>query len=369
MTTFIVSTHHLRENLQKIQSVLPTRPSLAILNTILFTIKDNSLTLESTDMFLGISCSMPIQSSSVDARFAILGKPLIDLCKTLTSSTIECSLDGETLTLRSDLVSTVMQMQQADEFPAFPEVNGDKTRFLRKDLLDISRIVLPSVSPDSARPLLTGVLMQIGEQVSAVATDGFRLSLLKLSSVKPGWKESVVIPAKFISEVIKNITDEILEVEIAYSPDLKQVQAAIGATQITSRTLDGEYPPYEKIIPQSKSSTLVLQAEELYEQVKRAIIFAKGSMNAIQIVANREKVEIKAQSPMLGQFVATLSLAHFDGDDLQVAFNSKYLTDYLQVVDGQEISLAITDNLKPVLIRSSKDDRWIYVVMPFKLNS
>lgn len=365
MTKITLTRKDLINAVQKVQSVIPTRPTLSILSNILFSIDGPTLTLTATDVQMGVSVVVPVESTE-KTQFTVLGKPFIDLVKTLSADKVVLSLDGTELTLRSGTVTVVMQTAGADEFPAFPSVAGEKIELTKAELEAVLQKVSPSVSPDSARPLLTGVLFDPQSPSLAVATDGFRLSMLSLGKKESVWNDRVVIPAKFFAEVSKVVTEK--TVTLTYSVEQKIVSAVVGGTSLFSRTLDGEYPPYEKIIPASVDATLMVSAADLLEQVKRAVIYSKESMNAVQIVATEQSVLIKAQSPTSGQMTGELHSAKFSGSDITIAFNSRYLLDYLGVVGDEEISIAMTDSLKPVLITVSGKEDWRYVVMPFKLN-
>lgn len=365
MTKITLTRKDLMDAVQKLQSVIPARPTLAILSNILFSIEGPTLTLTVTDVQMGVSVTLPVESTE-KSQFTVLGKPFIDLVKTLSAEEVTLSLEGTELTLRSGTVTVVMQTAQADEFPAFPTISGEDVAVTKLELDAVLQKVAPSVSPDSARPLLTGVLFDPQSPPLAVATDGFRLSMLSLGKKESAWSERVVIPAKFFAEISKVVEKTVV---LTYSSEQKIVLAVVGGTSLFSRTLEGEYPPYEKIIPASADATLTVSAADLLDQVKRAVIYSKESMNAVQIVATEQSVVIKAQSPTSGQMTGELHSAKFSGSDITIAFNSRYLLDYLGVVGDEEISIAMTDSLKPVLITASGKEDWRYVVMPFKLNS
>lgn len=365
MPKIILARKDLVEAVSRVQSILPNRPTLAILSNILLTIDGPAVTLTTTDVQMGISINLAADSSEKTA-FTVLGKPFIDLVKTLSAEEVSLELSGTELTLKSGTVTVVMQTAAPDEFPAFPKVEGDSVELSKTELESILGKVSPSVSPDNARPLLTGVLFDPQSPPLAVATDGFRLSMLALSKKGSTWGERVVIPAKFIAEVAKVSSEKTLQ--LIYSTEQKIILANLGNVSLFSRTLDGDYPPYEKIIPAGADSTLTLSAADLLEEAKRAAIFSRESMNAVQIVASEESVELRAQSPTNGQFTAVLKSAKLAGGNITIAFNSRYLLDYLSVVGDEEISIAMTDSLKPALVTISGKEEWRYVVMPFKLN-
>lgn len=368
MPTITFSRKDITEAVQKLQSIIPNRPSLAVLSSILVAVQKTTVTLTTTDLQMGLSITIPA-SADAELSFTILGKPFVDLVKTLFDDQVTLSLEGSELTLQSGTVTTVMQTQSAEEFPAFPSAEGETLAFDRLEIEEIQQRAVPSVSPDTARPLLTGVLLDPLNAPLAVATDGFRLSLLTLAKKTAVWKERVVIPARFFSELLRALSDTVKEVEISYSVAQKQVVVSLGGSMLFSRTLDGEYPPYEKIIPSSSESTIAVSGADLLDQVKRAVIFSRESMNAVQIAASNEGVVVKAQSPTSGQFSGVVQSAKFTGPAITIAFNSRYLLDYLQVVGDEEIVIAMTDSLKPVLITTAAMKEWQYVVMPFKLNT
>jgi DNA polymerase-3 subunit beta len=264
-------------------------------------------------------------------------------------------------------VETTLQSADTSEFPAFPEISGEKRLIKSSDFSEISSMVLPSTSPDLARPLLTGIVFEPDPDGTIVATDGFRLSLLKSQiSSSEKWGERVIIPARFINELKKlfDLGDEVL---LQYSSEQKQIFAGLKNVALYGRILEGEYPPYLKILPESSKTTIKLKSDELEEHIKRAVIFARDSMNAIQFVFSSDSCKVKAQSSSLGQFSAVLTSAVFEGEPLEIAFNSKYILDFLQAAPTEDIQMDCTDQLKPVLFSLLAKPEWKYVVMPFRL--
>lgn len=136
-----------------------------------------------------------------------------------------------------------------------------------------------------------------------------------------------------------------------------------------SRLLEGQYPPYQKIMPTSFTTEVRMSASELLEQVKRATIFSRDTSSIVQLEITSETVTLSASSSTLGNFSGELTTAQISGEGGSIAFKTKYLQDFLQVVKDEEIWFGMTDSLKPALFKTELVAGLQYVVMPFRVTT
>ena len=362
-----ISQTALSQALSYVQTALPNRPPLPILSSLLFTVTEKEIIISATDLYFGVQAHCPAQVKET-GTLAIPGKQITELVKGLPSGEIVLSSAKNTLTITAKHIESTVQFQEADEFPSFPEVTGEKTSIEQAVILTLVQQVAMSCSPDAARPLLTGILWEPGVASAFVATDGFRLSHW-VSGTTWQLQERLIIPARFWMELEKvALQEKQSNIILHYSAEQKQIAATVNAVTLYSRTLDGEYPPYQKIMPTEFAISVVLQAEELLEQVRRSLLYARDSLGTVRLTFGADKSVLQAQSTSLGSFEAVLTSAQLTGEPIEIAFNSKYVLDFLQLVKAGEITIHLNGELKPALLTAQKHPGFSYVVMPFRVN-
>ncbi len=362
-----LSQSALARSLSYVQVALPTRPPLPILSSILLAVTAKEITISTTDLYFGVQahCTAMVEEEGV---LAIPGKQLIELVKGLPAGEVTLSTVDNTLEIKTKHIVSTLQFQPPEEFPTFPTSAGEESSIQTPVVSQLVQQVAMSCSPDMARPLLTGILWEPGKASAFIATDGFRLSHWQPDTTWP-IEQRLVIPSRFWSEVEHIATQEQLQsVVLSYSAEQKQITASLDTVTIYSRTLEGEYPPYEKIIPTTFEITATVQAEELLEQVRRSLLYARDSLGTVRLILGAAQSLVVAQSSSLGKFEAVLTTAQLTGADISIAFNSKYLLDFLQLVKTGEVTIKLNGELKPALFTSEKHPNFIYVVMPFRVN-
>ncbi len=353
-----------------LQSILPNRPSLPILSSILIKIDQSSLSLSVNDMQIGSVVKIKIQNDNPEEiNCTVSGKIFIDFIKSLSGETVELNFEENRLTISSGRQKSIMQIASADDFPSLPSFSSETVNIPISNLNEIKQKVLFCVSQDLARPLLTGVYFSNKNPLEVVSTDGFRLSVLSTDVNVLREDKPLIFPARFFEEIIKNSSITNNDIALSFSSDFSQVCAKIENVLIYSRMLDGEYPPYSVIIPSTNETIISIDAQELLDQVKRANLFSKESSKAVQMEFKVDGSLIKSQSASSGSFEAELQSVKIEGQEINVAFNTKYVMDFLQAVGDEEVKIYLSDSLRPTLWKKTGDEKWIHVIMPFKMNS
>ncbi|MDQ5931212.1 MAG: polymerase subunit beta, partial [Patescibacteria group bacterium] len=196
---------------------------------------------------------------------------------------------------------------------------------------------------------------------------GFRLSVLSFTQ-KNKTSARLIIPAKVLEE-IQRIAESLKVSSITFtvSQELKQVFFSFDEVEVFARLIDGEYPPYQKIIPESFSTEIVTSASSLQEELKRALIFSRES-NIIQLHFSSEELKVAASSPGSGTYEGVISDASVSGEEGSIAFNAKYLLDYLQNFKEDSITISLKGNQKAAVFKTSTVPELLYLVMPFRIN-
>jgi DNA polymerase-3 subunit beta len=210
--------------------------------------------------------------------------------------------------------------------------------------------------------------MQFGEELEIVGTDGFRLSRIVLPySAAP---QQFLIPAKALSEVVRiAVRKKVEEVSLTVSDKLKQVFLSFDGYSISMRLLEGQYPPYQKILPSELGIQVVFDTEEFQQKLKTASIFARESSGIITLMVKESELIIASTSSTYGNQESSVKVKHlttFSGEQ-EIAFNSKYIQDFLATVKPKSVFFGMNESLKPAVFRPEGMEALTYVVMPFRV--
>jgi DNA polymerase-3 subunit beta len=231
-----------------------------------------------------------------------------------------------------------------------------------------------AASADEARPILTTLLFSFGDQLEVVGTDGFRLATIQFPQEQIAPKKTaketqqLLMPAKALHEVIRIMTRKhATKAVFTVSYALKQIFFSFDGIDLLVRLLEGEYPPYQKIIPPAYATQLLFSGAEFGQKLKTAIIFARESSGIVRLEIGKEEMKIKSASSVVGMQESSMPIKLLQGEPLEIAFNSKYLTDFLQILKPDEVWLGLNESLKPALFRPSNLPDYRYIVMPFRV--
>lgn len=361
---------NLRQAIQDIQKSVPARPALPILAcTLIKTEDDNTVSFLATDLNIGIRSTVPatvIEAGSV----AVPAKVFSDYINTLSAGEIELSFKDDTLTLKSGGSKATIQCLNAADYPTFPEKEGTEYVFTAEDFHAAVQHTTFSSSADDARPILTAVLFLFGESLEVVATDGFRLSTTTLQHAALATSQ-LLLPARALNEVMRISTRKQSEtVAFTVSEKLKQVFFSFDGIEILVRLMEGEFPPYQKIIPAEFATQVVFDGNEFNQKLKTAMIFARDASGIIRFQITPDSLKIISSSSAVGTQESSMPLKLLAGGegDVEIAFNAKYLADFLSVFKPEEIWFGMNESLKPALFRPAGLESFRYIVMPFRVN-
>lgn len=365
---------NLRTSLGYVSKAISTKPQLPILNSILLKVGKQGLELAATDLYVGIRTTVYGEVES-EGSLVIPSKTFIETIQNLDSGKITLESDGTLLRITSGKSKVEINGQSSEEYPAFPEKGGQELVLTLDQLSDIDTHTHFSAGIDPTRMVLTSKLFIFKpEGLEVVSTDGFRLSVYTQKLEGHGLEGTYLIPSKAISEVVRIMTQEqATQVSVLLSRDLKQALCTINQTEVFVRLIEGEYPPYEKIIPASFVLTATWDGAEFIAQIKRAMVFARDSSNIIKLSLEKDKVIISARSSLQGNYAGEMDIQLLEGEDkpgelATIAFNAKYLQDFLSTIQPETIWFGMNESLKPAIFRPHGEDNYSYIVMPFRVN-
>jgi len=227
--------------------------------------------------------------------------------------------------------------------------------------------VLFAAAADEGRPLLTGVRLKGTESgLVLAATDGYRLSLKK-TKMSLGKIVDAVVPARALGEVVKVGQEEkdAEGVRVAQG-DSGQLSFVVGDTTVHTRLIEGEYPNFEKIIPKTHTTRALLDRESLTRAVKSAAIFARDNANIVRLSLGAQRAAVSANTPQVGENRVELE-AKIDGEGGDIAFNSRFLLEFLANFTGDELLFEMTGSLNPGVFKPVKDDSYLHIIMPVRV--
>ena len=359
----------LSENLQKsltlINHAISSRNQLPILSHVLLETRDGKVYFSATDLEIGIETNLPATIEE-EGAITVPAKLFLELANTLPSGKITLSTEEGSLQIIGTRTKTKLQTTPPDEFPKLYDEKGDLLfSFNGKELQTVLKRIIFSASIEATRPALSGLLVKKEEDgILFVATDGYRLSLEKLLVPSlEGLEQRILIPTKLVRELMA--LKESAEIHVYISKEQNQILFNQDDTVLVGRLIDAEFPNYEKILPTDTATTIVVDREALHRAVKTCAIFARESANIITLALHKDNIVVSSRTPSLGENTVDVE-ATLSGEENDIAFNAKYLLDFLSLVDAQEIRFEMTGPLNAGVFRISGNDSYLHLIMPIR---
>lgn len=366
-----VNQQQLNTALSFLQKAIPAKPQLPILSSVYINAQEEGISICATDLYFGVKTTVPYISQSELGEVVIPGKLLKETINSLAHGDITLEKKESKVFLKAKNVKTSMQCQESDDYPAFPTVTGERLILTYSHIVSIEKLLSFATSTDVARPVLTALLFRLSPQgLTVVSTDGFRLAVLTFTDITAEIEQEFLMPSNAFSEISRIMNaNSAQSAEFTISQELKQVLCSFANVEIFIRLIEGAYPPYEKIIPALFTTEVTMSVEELTEQLKRAMIFARDASNIISLKFDPEQVSISATSPISGTYQGILEEIKMTGAGSEIAFNARYVLDFLQAVKTGTIWFGMSESLKPAMLKHTEVPEYQYVVMPFKVNA
>lgn len=365
----IVQSGELKRGLGIVSRGVSPRPQLPILSGVLFKASGNEVSLTATDLEVSFWLRITAKVEE-EGEVVIPAKIFSELVSGLPSGNVTISSEKHVVKIVVDEIVSEIVGQGAEDFPSIPRANKSQVVIRSSDFRQKVDRVCVSAARDDTRPVLTGVLWEINnEKVSLVATDGYRLGVdrLTLSKTELDKESRIILPARSLQEVSKMLGETGADdFSLEFNKSKQQVIFKVDEVEMTSRLIAGEFPPYQQIMPNTYSSKASFGKEELLEGVKRASLFARDNANIVKLQMNKEGLLVKAESSQVGTSVSKIPL-EMEGDEITVAFNARYLLDFLTTSTAETVVWETEGELKPSVFKNEKEESWIQVVMPVRV--
>jgi DNA polymerase-3 subunit beta len=331
---------------------------------------DAGAVLLATDMEMGVR--VPLAGEVQAPGSAVLpARLLLDVARSLPAEEVDLELRAQEQDVEVVSGSAVFHLRtlRAEDFPTLPEPSTEtRVSLPSREFVDTALQVARSASRDETRPVLTGVLISAAaDELTMVATDSYRLSVkhTKVDAPLSGTIEANV-PARALQELAR-IAQASEQAEIGVSLGQSQIVFEVGEVLLSSRLIDGQFPNYRQLLPESVAHELRLDTAEMVDVVRRVSLLAQKN-TPLRLAFAAGQLTVSAQTPDVGEASETVP-APFAGETLEIGFNPEFLRDGLESVEAPELLLKLISPLRPGLIESPEGGEFVYLIMPIRLNA
>ncbi|HKB95137.1 MAG TPA: DNA polymerase III subunit beta [Gaiellaceae bacterium] len=358
------SKNELAQALGVVSRALSTRTSVQILSGILLEARSGELRLAATDMEVSLRATIGAQVEG-DGSLVLPGKTLVDIARLLPGDevTIEHRPSESVVHVTAGSAAYTLNTYNPEDFPRLPELDAISTFAVdRESLLETIQRVARAASRDESRPVLTGILVQFGGgKLIMAATDSYRLAVKETSFSGTVPDLEAIVPSRSLQELAR-IAGSGDEVEIGVQEN--QVLFSTDGVWLTTRRIDGQFPNYRQLLPESFEYELTLPRDELLDVIRRASVMIQRS-TPLQLRFADGELTVIARTHEVGESKESLPAA-FTGEPLEIGFNADFLRDGLELLDSDDVRVKLISPLRPAVIQGEGDD-FTYLVMPIRL--
>lgn len=352
-----------------VSRAVSTRAATQALSGVLLNAAGGQVTLAATDLDMGLTTALPAEVAE-EGSVLLPGRLLAEVSRSLGAGTVEIeSRESERdVEIRSGSSSFHLRVLPAEDFPKLPEAAEGPLKMPAAALASTVDVVARAASRDDMRPVLTGVLVTAGgREMTMVATDSYRLAVKRteLENELSGELEAN-IPAKALRELGKILSSEGVE-EVAVTLLPNQAVFEAGSIVLTTRLIDGQFPNFRQLLPESYEHDVRLPRSDLLEVTRRVSQLAQRNA-PLRMAFAPGQLTVAAETPDVGDAEETMPAA-FEGEPLEIGFNPEFLKEGIESVEGDEVLLRLISPLRPGLLQSVEGEDFRYLVMPIRLNT
>lgn len=367
----------LQENLSKALSTVgraaAVRSTLPITQNILVAGEQSRLKLSATNLEMASTCWVGAKVEQ-EGAVTVPARLLSDFVGSLPNDIIEMNLSSgsQTLELKCGRFQAHINGVDAQDFPPLPQVSEGTSVSIEAHALreGITQVAFAAATEES-RPVLAGVATEFEDtNLSLVAADGFRLAVHRIPlSTSVGEKTTVIVPARTYNELSRLLVDRDEAVQLTINDQKTQILFRLKDAEIVSQLIQGSFPNYSQVIPQSYATRAVVDINEFVRVTKMSSIFARDANGIVRLMVTPGeeltpgKVTVSAQAEAVGDNVSEID-ALVDGEESKIAFNVKYLSDVLSVLRQSQVALEVSSPSSPGVVRPIGVDNYLHVIMP-----
>ena len=339
--------------------------TLPALHSLLIVAEKNKLTITATNLSIGVALQIPAVIEE-EGKVLVKGDVLVSVCSNLSGDgDVMLALENDNMTLATKRTKTIVKSMLTDEFPQLPAVEGDTFTIPAGILREGIRSVYFSAAITDIKPEIASIfLYSDADTIVFVATDSFRLAEKKIACKGLPEISKILIPFKNIADMLRVLDsfDEGHIIEISYNRN--QIALRSQALFLTSRLIDGGFPPYQMILPKEEKTKVVILKQELLQTLRLSTIFAdKFFQVQFSVDPVSGSVVVDSKNSDVGSAISTMDAA-IQGEPIDVSFNLKYFLDVFQAIQGDSVVLSFTAPNKAFTIKSVQDPSFLYLMMP-----
>jgi DNA polymerase III subunit beta len=353
----------LADALRKTERVSGKNTTLPILSSVLLEVKGAQLFVRATNLELGVEISIPVKAEK-EGKVAVSAQAVSSYVSSLRGKNVSLVTEEKTLTIISEKQKATFNTFDHTDFPTIPQVSGTSMLVNAEKLRAGIRSVVYSASISSIKPELSSVYISGNDnnELVFVATDSFRLAEKKINEKSVKDFDPMLIPYKNVLEIERLLEGINNDVEIVFGDN--QIACLYDSLYVTSRVVDGSFPDYKKIIPDTYTTKVVVLKSDLIDAFKVSTIFS-GKFNKVSLTVNPKEntLTIESRSSEVGENRAEIDVK-VEGEPLTVDFNYRYITDAFQAIESDSVELLFNGVSRPLVLRGSGSKDFTYIVMP-----
>ncbi len=355
--------------LQTVTRVASTRSAIQALSGVQLDATGDVCELRATDT--DVSLRVPLDATVERPGSVVLPARLIlDVVRSLPANTVslEQRATEHDVELISGNATFHIRTLHSEDFPPFPDPDPSSAVSLPAGVfVTTAQKVAGSASRDETRPVLTGILVSAsGTEVSMVATDSYRLSVKRTTLEEPlAGAFEVNVPSRALQELAR-IAGHSDEATLTVSVRQNQVVFVLGKVVLSSRLIDGQFPNYRQLLPETFEHQLRIPSAELSDVVRRISLLAQKNA-PLRLAFSPGELTVSAQTPDIGEAREAMPVA-FQGEPLEIGFNPEFLRDGLDAIDGGDVIMKLISPLRPGLLEAGDESGFLYLIMPIRLN-
>lgn len=372
---FIVSSNLLLKNLQSISGVLSSNNTLPILDDFLFQVSEDTLKITASDLETTMTVRISLTMSKDPGSIAIPARILLETLKTLPDIPVTFNINDENyaIELLAGEGKYKMSGHNGEEFPESPTIDGTNAFSVNSyTLADAISKTIFATGSDDLRPVMAGVYLEMSdEKTSFVATDAHKLVRYTRTDIKSEGLSSIILPTKPLHQIKNLLGSQEVDVKIEYNA--KNAFFAFGNVTLICKLIEGKYPNYSAVIPMDNPNKLQIERAPLLNAIKRVSIYANQSTHQIRFRISGKELVLSAEDIDYSNEARERLNCNYEGEDLEIGFNSKFLQEMLSNISAKEIIIEMSQPNRAGLIlpvdNENENEDILMLVMPVMLNN
>ena len=362
---FYLDSKELTAGVLSVIKALPVRTTMPILEGIFMEASSDGLHLKCSDLMLQKECVLPATVEE-EGKAIVPAKLFCEIVRKLPDHTATLNLNEKTMEIQCGRAMSSIQCIDYEEFPEM-RFTGD-TFTLKLDHTECKDMINQTVfatAQDDSKPILTGVLMEVGKNLTIVATDAFQFAMRTAALKEPVPEKSIVVPSKSILEIGRMMEETDQDAALTFTST--HVKVDVNHTCLVARLLDGDYIKYKQILPKKYNTRVMIDKNELMESIDRAQLMAREGNNNIVLKFHNGKLNITANS-FIGKINEEMDV-QINGEDIDIAFNPKFCMNILKCIPEEKIYMDFTTSISPCVVRPVNTEGFYYLIVPVRIYS